>query len=194
MLLMITSSCSIQSLHPLYTGESAVFEPALLGEWFDDDGIRWVVEKALKAEDNEVKQISIHDKMYLLTYYGEDRTERMEVYLVKLGNRYFLDFFPWEKYTEELGTELLVGNLLPIHTFAKVEWDDERLFVSMFDDKWLSDLIENNQIKISHEKVKIHHGNGIVLTASTKDLQKFVIKYQNDTSAFQKPDIFIKRK
>ena len=61
-------------------------------------------------------------------------------------------------------------HLFPVHTFAKVN-------------------IEQNKIKISHEK----SGQNIILTASTGELQKFVVKYGSDEDAFFDP-IILNRK
>ena len=52
----------------------------------------------------------------------------------------------------------------------------------MFDPSWLEEGIEKKQIDVEH--VKSSDGT-ILLTASTENLQKFVLQHANNESAFQ---------
>lgn len=36
-LLFILSGCGVSSIHPLYTEQDVIFDPALLGDWTDKD-------------------------------------------------------------------------------------------------------------------------------------------------------------
>ncbi len=65
---------------------------------------------------------------------------------------------------------------------------DHRRFYSLafFDPSYLEELIDEDRIKISH----IRHDNGILLTAGTRELQKFVIKYGDEEDAILEPDVF----
>jgi hypothetical protein len=47
-------------------------------------------------------------------------------------------------------------------------------------------MIDENRIKISH----IRHDNGILLTARTRELQKFILKYGEEEDAILEPDVF----
>jgi hypothetical protein len=70
--------------------------------------------------------------------------------------------------------------MLPVHIFARVEFVDEGVEISFFDRDWLEELLEQNRIRIAHEKTPEY----FVLTASTDELQKFVIKYSDVEEAF----------
>jgi hypothetical protein len=56
--------------------------------------------------------------------------------------------------------------------------------IKWFNEEWLGSLFEQNRIKISHETVKNESGketdNFYLLTASTDELQKFILKYGKD--------------
>lgn len=188
------AGCSIQSLHPIYTEETTVYEPSVEGEWLDDDGNTWLLENAGSVVDSSAEGIWTAKNMYLVTLLDNDKKLRLQMFMVKLDDNYFLDFFPWSLYPNELGNDLIGSNLLPVHTFAKISFTNDQLLVSQFDGEWLYDLIKKNQIKISHEKLSIHGQNGLVLTASTKELQKFVLKYHAEEEAFLESDVFVRKK
>jgi hypothetical protein len=196
-ILLAASACSVQSLHPLYSEEVLVYDDDLEGDWLDDDGRLWSLENALRSQaldSGSQKEAVRHNKMYLASYKDEkDSLYAFELHLVRLGKYFFVDIFPWEKYNEKLINEFMVANLLPVHTFAKMEVRGDSLFLSQINGEWVSDLIKNNQIRISHEKLMLYGDTEIVLTASTQELQKFLLKYQNDPQAYVQPDVFVRK-
>lgn len=196
--LLATSACSVQSLHPLYSEEVLWYDEAMEGDWVDNDGRLWTLENAalLKSLHSGTSNgVSSRRKMYLASYADEkDTLYAFEIHLLRLGKQRFVDIFPWEKYTEKMINGSMIVNLLPVHTFAKIELRGDSLFLSEIDGSWVKDLVKNNQIRISHEKVDLYGGEEIILTASTEELQKFIIKYQNDPKAFLEPDIFVRRR
>ncbi len=88
-------------------------------------------------------------------------------------------------WTGLVGVISLGFHLFPVHTFAKVNIKQNNNIIEQFDINFLEELIEQNKIKISHEK----SGQNIILTASTGELQKFVVKYASDEDAFFDPII-----
>ncbi len=60
------------------------------------------------------------------------------------------------------------------------------LQIAFLDDDWLRKRIEEGEVNIAHERL----GTDILLTASTKDLQMFVLKYAEDKEAFPDPEEF----
>lgn len=196
--LLAASACSVQSLHPLYSEEVLAYDEALEGDWVDDDGRLWTLENAALSQtldSGSSKMMDIRRKMYLASYADEkDTLYAFEIHLVRLGKQRFVDIFPWEKYNEKMINEWMMANLLPVHTFAKIELRGDSLFLSHIDGSWVKDLVKNNQIRISHEKVDLYGGEEIVLTASTEQLQKFILKYQDDPKAFVEPDVFVRRR
>ena len=174
------------------------YDEAMEGDWVDNDGRLWTLENAalLKSLHSGTSNgVSSRRKMYLASYADEkDTLYAFEIHLLRLGKQRFVDIFPWEKYTEKMINGSMIVNLLPVHTFAKIELRGDSLFLSEIDGSWVKDLVKNNQIRISHEKVDLYGGEEIILTASTEELQKFIIKYQNDPKAFLEPDIFVRRR
>jgi len=61
--------------------------------------------------------------------------------------------------------------------------------ISYLEPKWLKTFLVRNPTAVSHEKM----GDDILLTASPKKLQKFLLAHLNTEGAFGKP-ISLKRK
>ena len=110
----------------------------------------------------------------------------MRLHIVEIKETVFWNLFPEKNYTNGV-SGVLTENLLPVHSFGKVEIENNELKIHSFKAKWLSELFEKNQIRIPHENVATPDGSIIVFTASTKELQKFIFKYQNETKAFEDP-------
>lgn len=175
----------IPSIHPLYTTDNLAYDPLLVGEWFDkDNSNRWVFE-------------SDGDSAYKLVYFeggifGNDSIETRSdfiAHLVKLDNNYFLDLYPGDNNHIPI-SGLLSSTLLPVHTFARLVYNNDEYTISFFSNDWLQQSILNNKIKIAHEKTSDH----IVLTAPTKDLQEMVKKNVDNTEAFIEPKTLVKSK
>jgi len=174
--LLFLSGC-IPSIHPLYTEEDIVFKPELLGSWNEGDA-KWVFEQR-------------GENAYLLKYYEKENFfietstySDFDVTLVKLGDEYYLDFYPGENDQLDFSS-LLISTLLPVHIFAKVDFVDEGVEISFFDLDWLEELLNENRIRIAHEKTSEY----FVLTASTEELQKFVTKYSDVKDAYNDPSL-----
>ena len=177
------SGC-IPSIYPLYTDETLAFEEMLAGEWREEGG-------ALSEEGGETIYPLWNFKKaeggnyYKLIHRSEDgKYSEYEVHLVKLGEQYYFDFYPDGKQTviNDMDDFLQI-HLFPVHTFAKVELDDEKVVFYMFDADWLENLIEQRKIRIRHESVD----DMILLSAGTEELQKFVLKYGDDPNAYIDP-------
>ena len=193
-ILVLLSGCTVWSFYPLYTKDTLVLNDEILGTWVTtsnsfngDDVLIWTfsrkAEKWVKKKNNNIDRGTHQEKnkyTYKLDVMHEGDSNSMaefKVHIVKIGDNYYLDFHT-ENY--ELNNSMLVLHLMPVHTFAKARFGEE-LTLEWFDFDWFEDLIKNNKIRIKHEENR----DNIVLTARPEELQKFVLKYGNDTSAFE---------
>jgi len=192
--LLLTISSCIPCLHPLYTKNDLVLNNLITGTWISDDSKDnesiWKIEKYDNCKDCPGSGIlspkNIDGKLYLLTNIQHGDTVIFELYLLKLGDHYYFDFYPLDNYTME--NELGNMHLFPVHTFAKVDISSTAINIHQFDIDFLDKLIRQNKIKISHEK----SGENIILTGGTEELQKFVLKYSEDDRAFVDPIVLNK--
>jgi len=168
-LTLVVAGC-VPSLNPLYTEKDLVFDAALVGVWSEkeDASETWAFEKT-------------GEKEYRLVYTADGKTGEFEAHLLKLGNTLFLDLYPDGKSLDELNrNDFYKSHLIPGHTFAKVTRIEPTLQMGFLNPDWLKELSEQNPKAIRHEKVS----DRIVLTASTRELQEFVLKNLNTKGAF----------
>lgn len=197
-LLIFISGCSVLSFHPLYTEDVLITNDQLIGTWesidenkmnpADNDTLIWEIrfdeQKWIKKPSNPFdkgsKQITNSFTYTMLLYYlsNPDDQSMFELHLVDLDGHIYLDFFPSEW---EGNNTIMDFHLIGVHTFAKTNIQADSISINWFDIDWFEEKLENNQIRIKHEK----NSANILLTAQPKDLQKFVSKYSNDPKAFE---------
>jgi hypothetical protein len=172
---LLISGCLQPSLHPLFTEKDLVFDPALIGAWVgENEKETWILQKA-------------GDHTYDLFYEGEGDSAQYEAHLVRLGKFEFLDIYPEES---DIKNDFYKLHLILAHTFSRIWRDRDTLRVAMLNPDWLEDMIARKKVKIAHERLD----ERIVLTASTKELQKFILKYAEDINAFPDPAELHRRK
>ena len=186
--LVSLTGCIVTSVNPLYTQKDLVFDPALIGDWSEGEGKdTWAFEQGA-------------GKKYKLLHTDEKgRIGTFETHLLKLGKYQFLDLHlvdPGEKEEWQINELAAVAMIMrPGHLFFKVSQIQPTLQVSPLHEDWLQKLLEKDPRAIQHER--IHFGTNDyrnVLTAGTKDLQKFVLKYADSTDAFGDKPGELKRK
>lgn len=171
-------NCLVTSIHPLYTAKDIVFMPELLGTWIGEDeaGDLWIFEQSGKnAYELTIKESSESEG---IQEYEE--TGIYETHLVKLGKFLFLDLYPDERTIEEYEDEI---HLVPTHSIWRIWIEKDVIRLAWLANDWLEEMIDKKKIKIAHVRLE----DRVVLTVPTKDLQKFVLKYAEDTDAFPEP-------
>jgi hypothetical protein len=167
----------VMSLHPLFTKEKeeVVFESKLLGTWVDDSNSIW-----------DFKQADANENAYKLTFTDkEGKKGSFVAHLVKLKNRLFLDVYPSEPPWDEEDpnkVEWLHNTFffIPVHTFIKVNGVEPELKLQITDDDEFKKLLKEDPNAVEHTSIE----GKLVLTASTKELQAFVLKYADDSRVF----------
>lgn len=161
----------IPSVHGLYTDDVLVFNESLSGNWTDQDSGVW--------------EFSTSDSIsYSLAYteelpYTPLAKNYFKVHLVRLGDEYYLDFFPNDDNQLSL-TSMLANSLLPTHLIAKIEFPDGEVIIRLMNPERLKEMVSQGLISVKHEITD----NNIVLTAQPKELQAFVTEFSKDAEAF----------
>ena len=158
-LLTIFAGCIVTSIHPFYTEDVTIFNENLVGEWTGENGDGSLIF----SQDGE--------KKYKLILKEEKDTLRFEAHLIKLREHLFLDLYP---LSSEKDDETFWGlHFLPLHSIFFVKQIEPTLQLAPLGQQWLKNQIKNDSLCIAHEIV----GDRIILTASSKDLQKFVTSH-----------------
>lgn len=187
----------IFSLNSLYTEKDVVFKEELLGIWADPNSPEGAWEF---KRDDESKNV-----YKLIVDIGDNAKGLFDAHLVNLKGQLFLDVYPAEKGLEQTmeGLEEKVKDpnstvwplnfafLVPVHTFIKVDAVEPMLKLRLTDDDLMKKLLEQDPNAVKHVALN-ENEDRILLTASTKELQAFVLKYADGDKLFEKP-IVLKR-
>lgn len=165
----------VMSLHPLYTEKDVVFDEKLLGVWGDDPNGTWEFKRAEKAYE-------------LIVSDEEGKRGLFITHLVKLENRLFLDVYPAELPSGDLEENsnkiewfYNAFFFVPAHTFIKINSIEPQLKMQLTNDSEMKKLLAKDPNAVKYESFE---DDRFILTASTKELQKFVLKYADDSRVF----------
>lgn len=167
---LLLSAC-IPSVEPFFLDKDVVFDPTLLGEWQAKD---------TKNEPQHWKFERGKDKAYALTVTDDEGKQgHFTATLFELKQHQFLDLIADEcefatNQVDLVGFSLIAGHLL-VHV-AQVEPD---LKMAFCDYKWLDEYLKENPKALAHRG-----GDDIVLTATTRQLQRFVLKHVDGGELF----------
>jgi hypothetical protein len=159
----------VKSKQPFYLSEDVVFSEILLGEWR--------IEREPRKYTPHVQLVRGEGKTVVPA--AKNPTLDGTAQLFRLGDHYFLDVLQRSpnnsspKNTED-----------KVHTLFKVSLIGDDLFYRSRNPDWLMDLMQRDPKAIACERGDPSAPGGILLTASTKELQAFIGKYIEDTRAF----------
>ncbi len=199
-ILILFSGCFLQSLHPLITQEKAVQIEGLEGRWETEDS-RWTffrdskniknmslsglsVSGDVKFSFDEGDALSKDDPAYFVVYEDLNKdipdSVLLEAKIGRINDTYYMDITVSDIFRD---VNFENYHLFPVHTFSKIKIEGDNLNIELFKSDWISDLIQENRVRIKHEVI----GENVLITASTEELNKFVKKYGADEEAYEDP-------
>lgn len=137
-----------------------------------------------KVTSFEGSMYESNDESYRIIVMDDgERTEYIG-HVAKIGKDHFLDIYPMAEYSDSgFGS-----NMMPVHTFMKLELKGGQLDMTQFDLDKLNRLFESNLIRLRHENVD----GTVLITAQPKEIQKFLDRYSDDESVFEETDTYQK--
>ena len=170
----------VASIHCLYTEENAAFEEKLLGTWVQEPNSPITIWEFTRdgEEPNNVYKLIFTDE--------EGKKGSFTAAMVKLKDKLFLDVFPdempWDSKGDPNKLEWPYNAFLmiPVDTFLKVDSIEPQLKLRLTDEDELKKLLKDEPNAVNHAIIE----NRLILTASTKELQAFVLKYADDERLF----------
>lgn len=186
-LLLFLSGC-LTTLHPIFTEKDLVYKPELTGIWKtkNDDKEGWAEISPLAKETSielPGKISSIKDKGYLVVYKNKDGNinGRYIAFLARIGKHLYFDYYPVPMEAEMNADEFYMLHFVKMHTPYRVDiLKDGSFELSQLDGGYLDDLIKKKKIRIHHE---LNSDGNAVITASTEELQQYILKYGDDPGA-----------
>ena len=168
----------VLSLQPLYTENDVVTEKKLLGVWVDDPNnpkTTW-----------EFRNIEEPNKAYKLIFTDEEGKKGSFIArVVKLQSRLFLDVYPSElpwgaDDPNKMDWPYNSFFLVPAHTFLRMDSVEPQLKMRLMLESKVKEFLTDNPDIVKHVSV----GERLVLTAPTKELQAFILKYADNERVF----------
>jgi len=218
---IILSSC-VFSLFPIYTEETLVYDPGLIGKWELDETVIEITKGELTASKNMKTEkvdgaISLKETPgegdspedikkhlakagYTFTVSTEDEIHQYKVHLVDIGGEHYLNLYPVDsngKYSAK-EADPYADNLYPVHTFMKVEFDAQQLKLINFNLEKLNKMFKKNLIRLRHEivydKLMSTKSDGdVIITAKSEEIQKFIKTYAKDPSVFYDAEVYARK-
>ena len=188
-LLIFLSSC-LTTLHPIFTEKDLAYDPKLIGVWnTENEGKKGKVTINNLATENSVElpgNISvIKQKGYFIIYQDENGkvSDQYIAFLARIGKHLYFDYFPADKKGDRKLDEFFGVHFVRMHTSYRVEiLKDGSFELSQLDGSYVKSLIDEKKIRIRHE---IDADDNTVITASTKELQQYLLKYGDEPSAYR---------
>jgi hypothetical protein len=167
----------IPSVNPFYSSKDVAFDQKLIGRWQDkevkDNPAVWTFE----AGD---------DKSYKLTVVEDgDKSGEFNAHLFKLKESQFLDIIPTDCKYATNSASIVEASMFPGHLLFKVVAIEPELKLATCDYDWLEKFLEKSPSALAHHI----EDKRILLTASTSELQQFILAHQGETELFKEPGV-----
>ena len=197
---LLGSCVPVISLHSLFTEENIVFDEKLLGTWVDDPTSpkgTWEFKRVADSaqKDWELPPPKKPEKAYKLLLSNEEGAKgSFFAHLVRLEGRLFLDVFPSQLPCAQLDPKqdwvFNTSFLIPGHSFVVIDSIEPQLKIRWTNEDEMEKFLKEQPNALKHELVE----DKIVLTASTDELQKFVLKYADDKRIFPAEAVLTRKK
>jgi hypothetical protein len=165
----VISGCTpVQALQPLYTDRDVVTDDWLEGAWHQvdsDEKTTWVFQPD-------------GDKGYQLNLISsKDKTSTaFSVHLVRLEGQLFLDAQPKLPADAEAFS-------VPTHLIGRIRLERDEIHIRMLGDDWVTPRAKQGTLGLPFAPVS-GPDERVLLTASTAQLQQFVVMHAGDNDAF----------
>jgi hypothetical protein len=172
-LTLLVAGC-VPSLNPLFTEKDLVSDPALPGVWVESDSTAtWNFSK---TGENKYKLVQAN---------SGGRKAEFDVRLVKLNDRRFLDLYVSKLSDPEIElNEWASASLVPAHLILQVYGIGKTLKIAAMNPDWIKEHLEQHPDALEHRMIE---KDRVLITASTKDLQKYILLHAEGEGLFGEP-------
>ena len=197
LLLIFLSGC-LTTIHPIFTEKDLAYDSKLIGAWdTENEGKKGKVIISNLATENSLElpgNISaIKQQGYFIIYKDENgkTSDQYIAFLARIGKHLYFDYYPADKKEDRKLDEFFGVHFVKMHTSYRVEiLKDGSFELSQLDGSYVKSLIDEKKIRISHET---DADDNTIITASTKELQQYLVKYGDEPSAYRSEKTTFKR-
>lgn len=173
-------SC-IPSVNPFYTDRDVILDPRLLGAWQEKDNTNNPDIWNFETGTNQTYKLTIAEK--------DGKNGVFAAHLFQLKRESFLDLIPVECNYATNQADLVGFSMFPGHLLLRVSQIGPELKFAFCDFDWLQKFLEKDPQALAHHR----EDDRLLLTASTRDLQKFVLGHLGEDELFAKTEVMIRR-
>jgi len=172
-ILLLCSTGCVPSLHPIYFEQDVIFDPKLIGLWTYESG-----------ESVEISRLN--DKSYQIVYTNPPEQGPSAGFfvgrLVNIDGSMFMDLTPKDpiKSLGPVANSFYRSHIVFAHSFVQVIQTEPTVRIRQLNAGWLDKITQGNPQAIQHVKID----RRIILTATTKELQTFLLKHVKTEGAF----------
>ncbi len=170
-LMLVMAGCiPTLTLQPLWDKEHLVSEPAFESRW-------------ISAEGDSILRVTtqIKNREYSLDFASEDGVSHYEGHLIRLGGHLILDLCLEEDAGDKLVDGQAFAPVLPVHFFARVRIEGDRLYIGLLPEGDMAKQIEAGAVKVQWSKSSA----GVILTGDTAELQEAVSRLAADDEIWE---------
>jgi hypothetical protein len=184
------SACGLNTFHPIFKVNELAYDKRLLGTWNTDSRESITFAPASTLPETLIPpQLLPYKNNFFVQTKGDERTL---AFLTKIGGNYYLDNYPLEDTPSATAFEkFFFGQFVKMHSISRVDFiNSTSVKIRSVEQDYLEKLIQTKQVRIPYTVVATPENDDkkIVITASTEDLQKFIVKYGNDEKAYNNED------
>lgn len=174
---LLTAGClaQVSSLEPLFGDGDAMALPELAGSWEDAEDASTVLSFRPTGE---------HEFEFSVADDGNQEPGGLVVRLVRLGNEVYWDLTARPAQDEGLWGE----HRLPLHSFARIRLEGDRLEIACLNPRWLKKAAEEGRIEKALERA-----DRMLLVGSTTELQRLILEHGEEAGFLDKPNVFRRR-
>jgi hypothetical protein len=183
------------TLYPLYDKSVAATDDAIVGRWDGVDQPDAKQEQTAKQKKTDDKNnccwtIQKDGDAYLSL--ADDADDKQiwvsKLHLLKLGDAMFFDAESGDVTYSK--TTSVSSPVLKAHGIGRIWIEKDALRIEMLSDDWLRDSAKNGAPELSF----VEPDKQLIVTATTKQLQVFALKYANDAKVFSEELKFTRHK
>lgn len=167
---VLLAAC-IPSVNPFYTDKDVVFDQRLVGTWQEKGKTNSPETWTFETSTNNA---------FKLTVVEQGKSGQFSAHLFKLKQEQFLDLIPMDCNYASDQADLVAASMFPGHLLVHVVQAEPTLKMSFCNFNWLQKFLTENPKALDHHR----EGDRFVLTASTKELQGFVLKHSGTNELF----------
>ena len=179
-------SACVPLLHEAITEDMAVLEPGLVGTWSSDDDGTLMKRLAADATPNDDFRVieESGDKGYTAALHdaadpGKRAPEIFSMRFTRLPTGAYIDLTPATSGGLN-DSDFRDFFLVRVHCVFKVSLSADSMTVLPLNPDWLREKLKARSVRLPHEDTD----DGLVVTASSKQLRRFLERHGNDPDAF----------